>query len=92
MLSRFSAVIAKEHDQEAVLALDVVLREMGALRLWRWAGHAGSQEIEVRWYLIQFRFVTTRRETFVGLMLSGPRVLVEAIAADTLARIAVAAP
>ena len=81
MMARVTCVLAPEHDERAVAALDAELARLRAVRLWRRAGHAGSQEIESRWDWVRGRVVRTHRETYVGLTVMGAAALVEPIAA-----------
>jgi hypothetical protein len=90
-MARVTRRIAAEYDERAVAALDAVLRDLRARRLWRWPGHGGSQEIDFRWYLLGGRVIRTRRETYFGLSITGPDRLVESLVTAVQAQIRVAA-
>lgn len=82
----YSKVVADEYDPVATRTLDEILRDMGAIRLWRFAGRGGTQEVDFRWYWVRRRILSTRQETYYGLKLVGPAPLVEFVATALAAR------
>jgi hypothetical protein len=69
--------IADEYDEPARAALGAALAQLGARRLWRWSGHAGSQHIERWWYLLRGRIIRVEAETYAGLAVRAPHDIVE---------------
>ena len=90
-MSRITRVLAPEHDERAVASLEAALGSVRAIRLGRFAGHAGSQEIDSRWYWVHGRVVRTQRETYMRLRVTGPAALVELVAAAMHVQCGVAA-
>ena len=74
--------MSADHDARLDTALERVLAERGARRLWRWHGHAGSQQLEREWYFVGGRLLRIQRETYFGTTIIGSRILVTTIAAD----------
>jgi hypothetical protein len=78
--------MSADHNDQLDTALERVLAERGARRLWRWRGHAGSQELVRELYFVRGRLLRIQRETYLGTTIIGSRILVTTIAAD-IARI-----
>jgi hypothetical protein len=91
-MARVTRVVPPEYDNRAAAALYAVLEQWHGFRLWRFAGHGGSQQLDFRWYWVQGRLVRTLRETYFGLKVIGPAPLVDSILAEVHASINVAAP
>lgn len=72
-------VLGAEHDAELHEALHAVLRAAGARGLGSDWQLAGSQELWQQRLQLDVHQLEVITETFVGLSLSGPRSIVEAI-------------
>jgi hypothetical protein len=75
-------VLRDEHDTKVRASLDNALASRRARKLWQWHGHGGSQQLERTWYLVRYGLIRVHAETYLGIAISGPRSLIEAIARD----------
>ena len=91
-VSRTRRMVPAEHDDEACAALLTAVRSVGALRIWHWRGHGGSQDLESWIFLVGWRLVRLHRETFMGLTITGSPSLVETLCAKAKVSSVVAVP
>lgn len=73
-------ILGDEFDEPLKEALRVVLARQGAVGLERSWGVGGSQEIETAQVRVGEDVLTVESETFVGLTLSGPKLVVDLLA------------
>jgi len=76
-----TVVIGAEYDDDLRDVLGRVLRQAGAERKSHQRAVVGSQEIETWWYQIGRHRLKVEGETYIGLSLRGPALLVEQLAA-----------
>jgi len=72
-------VLGKEHDDQFRAALRRALDSVAARRLWHWSGMAGSQQVDVAWYLVGWRALRVQTENYQGLSLHGPKTFVKRV-------------
>jgi hypothetical protein len=74
-----SVILGDEWDGALRKRLMALLEEMGARAGDHQLGHAGSQDLETLEVTLDGKALRIEAETYIGLTLSGPRSLVEAI-------------
>lgn len=75
-------VLGDEYDVVLRESLQHVLQLKGAAKIDGERGFAGSQEVEVLTYSLGDSRIVVESETYVGLSVTGPDSLVDAIASD----------
>ena len=73
-------VLGKEYDRRIWSALREVFQRLGAVEGKESWGLAGSQEIQSFSATIEGRTVSVEAETYIGISVTGPKELIEAIA------------
>lgn len=82
-------VLGDEYDETLKAALKAVLQKSGAIGLENSWSVGGSQELESVKVKIGNDVITIESETFVGLTVSGPNEIVEALAQRVRAYLAI---
>lgn len=77
-------ILGNEYDDALREALRIVLMRNGAVGMDKFWGIGGSQEIEILKVKLGGSFIVIESETFVGLTVSGPRLVVDGIAQQVL--------
>ncbi|MNR41778.1 hypothetical protein D3C85_1602130 [compost metagenome] len=72
-----SVVVGKEFDDKLKDSIRIVLDRLGAVCVDKSWGLGGSQEYEKTVFNVGGEQITIESETYVGITISGPRVLVE---------------
>lgn len=72
--------IGKEYDENLLHRLELVLKEMGGSQVSEHSSVVGSQDLWIKKVQIGDQVLEIESETYVGVTITGPEDLVEAVA------------